>query len=104
MDETGEHYAKSNKSGSEGQIQYNLTFNWNIINREKNIKQNITRDEEQCNNGQRGVGMGQWGEGFIGTNIKYTCTKPKVRVEAGERGGLGWSRVEEWGENADNCN
>ena len=35
MDETGEHYAKWNKPGSEGQIPYDLTFKWNIINRRK---------------------------------------------------------------------
>ena len=33
MDGTGEHYGKLNKSGGEGQIPYDLTFNWNIINR-----------------------------------------------------------------------
>ena len=31
MDGTGEHYAKWNKPDSEGQIPYDLTFNWNII-------------------------------------------------------------------------
>ena len=29
MDETGEHYAKLNKPGGEGQIPYVLTFKWN---------------------------------------------------------------------------
>ena len=33
MNGTGEHYAKWNKPGGEGQIQYDLTFNWNIINK-----------------------------------------------------------------------
>ena len=28
----------------------------------------------------------------------------KVGLEAGEGGGFGWSGVEGWGENADNCN
>ena len=36
MDGTGEHYAKWNKPGGEGQIPYDLTFNWNIINKRKN--------------------------------------------------------------------
>ena len=49
MDGTGEHYAKRNKPGGEGQIPYDLTFNWNIINRRKS-KQNITRDIEVKNN------------------------------------------------------
>ena len=49
MDGTGEHYAKWNKPGGEGQIPYYLTFNWNIINRKKR-KQNITRDIEVKNN------------------------------------------------------
>ena len=48
MDGTGEHYAKWNKPGGEGQIPYDLTFNWNIINKRK--KQNITRDIEIKNN------------------------------------------------------
>ena len=49
MDGTGEHYAKWNKPGGEGQIPYDLTFNWNLINRIKN-KQNITKDIEVKNN------------------------------------------------------
>ena len=49
MDETGEHYAKWNKPGGEGQIPYDLTFNWNISTEEKS-KQNITRDIEVKNN------------------------------------------------------
>ena len=35
MDGTGEHYAKRNKPGGEGQIPYDLTFNQNIINKRK---------------------------------------------------------------------
>ena len=44
------------------------------------------------------------GEGFSGTTIKDTWTKPRGRVEAGEGGGFGWGGVDGWGENADNCN
>ena len=43
-------------------------------------------------------------EGFIGSSIKDTRTKPRGRVEAEDRGGFGWGGVEGWGENADNCN
>ena len=35
IDGTGEHYSKWNKPGSEGEIPYNLTFNWNIMNKRK---------------------------------------------------------------------
>ena len=35
MEGTGQHCAKWNKLGSEGQIPSDLTFNWNIINRRK---------------------------------------------------------------------
>ena len=35
MDGTGEHYAKQSKPGGEGQIPYDLTFNWNIIDGRK---------------------------------------------------------------------
>ena len=45
------------------------------------------------NNSQRGVGRGQWGEGFTGTTIKDTgttikdtWTKSRGRVEAGLAG------------------
>ena len=40
IDGTGEHYVKWNKPDGEGQIPYDLTFNWNIINRKKNKKGN----------------------------------------------------------------
>ena len=40
----------------------------------------------------------------IGATIKVTRTKSRGRVEVGEGGGIGWSGVEGWGENADNCN
>ena len=49
------------------------------------------------------MGRGQWGEGFSGTTIKDTWTKPRERVEAREGGGFGWGWGEGWGENADNC-
>ena len=46
---TGEHYAKWNKPGGEGQIPYDLTFKWNPINKTKK-QGNITRDIEINNN------------------------------------------------------
>ena len=49
MDGTGEHHAKWNIPDGEGHIPYDLTFNWNIINRRKR-KENITRDIEIKNN------------------------------------------------------
>ena len=36
------------------------------------------------------MGKGQWGEGFSGTTIKDTWSKPRGRVEAREGGGFGW--------------
>ena len=59
MDGTGEHYAKWNKPDGEGQIPYDLTFKWNIINIEKS-KQNITRDIEVKNN--LTITRGEWEE------------------------------------------
>ena len=50
------------------------------------------------------MGREQWEEGFTGTTIKDTWTKPSGRVEAREAGGFGWGGVEGWGENADNGN
>ena len=67
LDGTGEHYAKWNKPGNEGQIPYDLTFNWNLSNKRKKNKQNIMRDIEIKNNltVTRGeVGGNNEGEGF----------------------------------------
>ena len=33
MNGTGEHYAKWNKPGGEGQIPYHFSFKWNLINK-----------------------------------------------------------------------
>ena len=52
MDGTGEHYAKWNKPGGEGQIPYDLTFNWNIINIAGVFKHDFYR-----------VGLFHWGNG-----------------------------------------
>ena len=95
MDETGEHYAKWNKPGGEGQIPYNLTFNWNIINKRKKQRKYNQRHWgwEQSSSGQGGVGWGQWEEGIAGTIIKDTWTKLGGMV-----GGEGR------GEKAYNCN
>ena len=57
MDGTAEHYAKWNKPDSEGQIPYDLTFNWNTIKKRKKNKQNITRDIEIKNNVTITVGV-----------------------------------------------
>ena len=42
--------------------------------------------------GERGGISGEKGEGFVGTIIKDTWTKPRGRVEAREGGGFGWGR------------
>ena len=36
------------------------------------------------------MGRGQWREGFSGTTIKDTWTKPRGRVETREGDGFGW--------------
>ena len=36
----GEHYAKWNKPGDERQIPYDLTYKWNLINKNKQAKYN----------------------------------------------------------------
>ena len=33
MDGTGKHYAKRNKPGGKGQIPYDLTYKWNLLNK-----------------------------------------------------------------------
>ena len=58
MDVIGDRYAKWKKSGGEGQIPYDLTFNWNITTEEKS-KQSIPRDIEVKNN--LTIARGEWG-------------------------------------------
>ena len=87
MDGTGEHYAKWNKPVSEGQIPYDLTFNWNIT-KEKS-KQNITRDIEIKNNLTVTRGEGGWdneGKVFSGTTIKDTWRQGREVGLTGVRG------------------
>ena len=52
----GTDYAKRNKPGSEGQIPYDLTFNWNLINKvNKQAKYNQRHwNWEQADSDQRG--------------------------------------------------
>ena len=63
MDGTGEHYAKWSKPGGEGQIPYDLTYKWNLINKtNKPAKYNQRhRNKEQIDSNQRGVGQGIMG-------------------------------------------
>ena len=65
MDETGEHYAKWNKPGGEGQIPYDLMFNWNIINKRKK-QTNISRDSELKNTLTTATGEGRMDSGEKG--------------------------------------
>ena len=60
MDGTGEHYAKWNKPGSEGQIPYDLTCKWNLINKtNKQAKYNQRHwNKEQTDSNQKGGGRG----------------------------------------------
>ena len=109
MDETGEHYAKWNKPGSEGQISYDLTNQWNIINKtNKQAKYNQRHwNEEQTDSNQRGQGSGIIGDNKEKAISEHVCikdawTKPKG---VGSRVGCrdGWGRGAWWGENGDNC-
>ena len=65
IDGTREHYAKWNKPGGEGQIPYDLTYKWNLINKtNKQAKYNQRHwNKEQTDSNQRGVG-----EGIVGEN------------------------------------
>ena len=58
MHGSGEHYAKWNKPGGEGQIPYDVTFYWNLINKmNKQVKYNQRHwNWEQADSDQRGEG------------------------------------------------
>ena len=60
MDGTGEHYANWNKPGNERQIPYDLTFNWNLIDKmNKQAKYNQRYwNWEQADSDQKGEGRG----------------------------------------------
>ena len=82
MDGTGEHYVKWNKPGGEGQIPYDLTFNWNKSTKEKS-KQNITRDIELKSN--LTIARGEWG----GDNGERGLQELLERTHGQNQGG-GW--------------
>ena len=83
MDGTGEHYAKCNKPGSEGQIPYDLTFNRTIINKRKKSKQNVTRDIEVKNN--LTIARGE-GEDTVGRRVFRNYYKGHMDKTKGEGG------------------
>ena len=58
MGGTGEHYAKWNKPGGKRQIPYDLTFNWNLINKTNKQAEYSQRhwNWEQADSDQRGEG------------------------------------------------
>ena len=62
--------------------KHSLKIHWLLQTREIEVKNNLTIARGE-------VGRGRWGEGFSGTTIKDTWTKPRGRVEAREGGGLG---------------
>ena len=64
MDGTGEYYAKWNKPGSERQIPYDLTFNWNLINKTNKQAKYSQRhwNKEQTDSNQRRRERGKMGE------------------------------------------
>ena len=68
MDGTGEHYAKWNKPGGDGQIPYGLTFNRNLVNKmNKQAKYNQRHwNWEQADSDQKGDGKGLQGERLKG--------------------------------------
>ena len=105
MNGNWEHYAKWNKPDSKGQIPYDLTFKWNLINKtNKQAKQNQRHwNKEQTYSNQRGGGRGTMGENR-GRNVKEPeWAKPKWvgwRVGGGD-GWVGSGCCRE--ENGDNC-
>ena len=64
MDETGEHYAKWNKPGSEREIPYDLTYKWDLVNKtNKQVKYNQRHgNKEQTDSNQREEESGITGE------------------------------------------
>ena len=58
MDGTEDHYAKWNKAGGEGQMPYDLTYKWNLINKtNKQAKYN----QSQWNKEQTDITRGEVG-------------------------------------------
>ena len=68
MDRTGDYYAKWNKPVSERQILYNLSYNWNLINRKqkKTPKKPSKIEPEAWKQGTDWQGPEGRGEGYKG--------------------------------------
>ena len=76
MNGLGEHYAKWNKPVSERQIPYDLTYMWNLMDKNKLRKQKQLIDTENRLTAVRAeVG---WGLGEIGKGIKQKKEKRKT--------------------------
>ena len=98
MDGTGEYYAKWNKSDSERQIPYDLTYKWNLNNKTNKWAKYKHRhgNKEQTDSNQRGEGEGDnganKGKGHQGTCIKDPWKKTiEGRIECGRYGvGSAW--------------
>ena len=98
MGGTGEHYANWSKTGGKGQTPYDLTFNWNICNQQKEkCKQNITRDIEIKNNLTIARGEEEGTEGRRVFRNYYKIHMDKTKGEGESKGGrwvwLWWGKV-----------
>ena len=94
MDGTGEHYAKWNKPGGEGQIPYDLTFKWNLINkinRQAKYNQRHWNKEQTDSNQRGGGGRGKWRRGRVfRNNYKGHMDKTNKGLGSGVGSGDGW--------------
>ena len=92
MNGTGEHYSKWNKPGGGGQIPYDLTFNWSLINKRKK-QAKYTRDIEIKNNltvtgREEGGDNGDKGGRDFKNNYKGHMDKTKVGCNQGREVGM----------------
>ena len=80
MDGTGENYAKWNKPGGEGQIPYDLTYKWNLINKSNEQEKYNQKhwNKEQTDSKQRGGGRGIRGESVVKEPYKGPTDKAKA--------------------------
>ena len=96
MDGTGEHYAKRNKPGSEGQIPHDLTYKWNLINKtNKQAKQNQRHGNKAKLTVTREEGRGDNGGGEGGRVVRNTYKGPMDKAKGGGKDG-GWEVGGEW--------
>ena len=93
---TGEYYAKWSKPGSERQIPYDLTYEWNLIKLAKYSQRHWNRQQTDSNQrgGEKEITWGKTGNGHKWTYTRDPWAEPRGDgIEGGRWAWAGWGDV-----------